>query len=49
MSLWSLAASPLILGTDLTNLDPADLKYLTNRAVLSAARAYGLNNLWRTI
>ena len=35
MSLWSLAASPLILGTDLTNLDPADLKYLTNRAVLS--------------
>ena len=35
MSLWSLAASPLILGTDLTNLDPADLTYLTNRAVLS--------------
>ena len=35
MSLWSLAASPLILGTDLTNLDPTDLKYLTNRAVLS--------------
>ena len=23
MSLWSLAASPLILGTDLTSLDPA--------------------------
>jgi hypothetical protein len=35
MSLWSLASSPLILGTDLTNLDPTDLKYLTNRAVLS--------------
>src|SRR6185437_13788633 len=35
MSLWSLAASPLILGTDLTSLDPADLKDLTNRAVLS--------------
>ena len=35
MSLWSLASSPLILGTDLTHLDPTDLKYLTNRAVLS--------------
>jgi Alpha galactosidase A/NPCBM-associated, NEW3 domain of alpha-galactosidase/Alpha galactosidase C-terminal beta sandwich domain len=35
MSLWSLAASPLILGTDLTHLDPLDLSYLTNRAVLS--------------
>jgi hypothetical protein len=35
MSLWALAASPLILGTDLTNLDPIDLGYLKNRAVLS--------------
>jgi hypothetical protein len=35
MSLWSLAASPLILGTDLTSLDPTDLKDLTNQAVLS--------------
>ncbi len=35
MSLWALASSPLILGTDLTNLDPTDLSYLTNRAVLS--------------
>jgi hypothetical protein len=35
MSLWALASSPLILGTDLTNLDSTDLKYLTNRAVLS--------------
>ncbi|MGH3409355.1 MAG: glycoside hydrolase family 27 protein, partial [Streptosporangiaceae bacterium] len=35
MSLWSLAASPLILGTDLTHLDPLDLSYLKNRAVLS--------------
>ncbi len=26
MSLWALAASPLILGTDLTNLDPTDLR-----------------------
>jgi hypothetical protein len=35
MSLWSLASSPLILGTDLTSLDATDLKDLTNRAVLS--------------
>jgi hypothetical protein len=35
MSLWALASSPLILGTDLTSLDPTDLSYLTNRAVLS--------------
>jgi Alpha galactosidase A/Alpha galactosidase C-terminal beta sandwich domain len=35
MSLWSLAASPLILGTDLTRLDPTDLGLLKNKAVLS--------------
>jgi hypothetical protein len=35
MSLWSLGASPLILGTDLTHLDPLDLSYLENRAVIS--------------
>lgn len=35
MSLWALAASPFILGTDLTHLDPTDLSYLTNRAVIS--------------
>ena len=35
MSLWSLAASPLILGTDLTNLDPVDLKLLKNKDVLA--------------
>jgi hypothetical protein len=34
MSLWSLAASPLILGTDLTHLDPADLALLKNTDVL---------------
>ncbi|WP_345626358.1 NEW3 domain-containing protein [Rugosimonospora acidiphila] len=34
MSLWSLAASPLILGTDLTNLDPTDLSLLKNTEVL---------------
>jgi Alpha galactosidase A/Alpha galactosidase C-terminal beta sandwich domain/NPCBM-associated, NEW3 domain of alpha-galactosidase len=35
MSLWSLAASPLILGTDLTNLDPTDLALLKNTDVLA--------------
>jgi hypothetical protein len=35
LSLWALGASPLILGTDLTHLDPLDLSYLKNRAVLA--------------
>jgi hypothetical protein len=35
MSLWALAASPFILGTDLTSLDPTDLALLKNRAVIS--------------
>jgi hypothetical protein len=35
MSLWSLAASPLILGTDLTHFDPADLALLKNTDVLA--------------
>jgi hypothetical protein len=35
LSLWALAASPLILGTDLTNLDPTDLGLLKNRDVIS--------------
>jgi len=35
LSLWSLGASPLILGTDLTHLDPLDLSYLKNRQVLA--------------
>jgi hypothetical protein len=35
LSLWSLAASPLILGTDLTSLCQADLNLLKNRAVLA--------------
>ncbi|QMU69986.1 glycoside hydrolase family 27 protein [Streptacidiphilus sp. P02-A3a] len=35
LSLWSMAASPLILGTDLTHLDPTDLGYLKNKAVLA--------------
>jgi len=36
ISLWALGASPLILGVDLTHLDPTDLqKYLENPAVLA--------------
>jgi hypothetical protein len=35
LSLWSLASSPLILGTDLTHLNAADLALLKNRAVIS--------------
>src|SRR2546421_1892613 len=35
LSLWALAASPFILGTDLTNLDPTDLELLKNRDVLA--------------
>ena len=34
MSLWALAASPFILGADLTELDPTDVSYLENRAVI---------------
>ena len=36
ISLWALGASPLILGIDLTQLDPTDLqKYLKNTEVLA--------------
>ncbi|MFC1402079.1 MULTISPECIES: glycoside hydrolase family 27 protein [Streptacidiphilus] len=35
LSLWAMAASPLILGTDLTHLDATDLGYLKNTAVLA--------------
>jgi Alpha galactosidase A/Alpha-galactosidase, CBM13 domain/Alpha galactosidase C-terminal beta sandwich domain/NPCBM-associated, NEW3 domain of alpha-galactosidase len=35
LSLWALAASPLILGTDLTNLDPTDLALLKNTGVIA--------------
>ncbi|ACU76052.1 glycoside hydrolase clan GH-D [Catenulispora acidiphila DSM 44928] len=35
MSLWALAASPLILGTDLTNLNSTELGYLKNGRVLA--------------
>lgn len=35
LSLWSLAAAPLILGTDLTHLDRTDLGLLLNRGVIA--------------
>ena len=36
MSLWALGSAPLILGVDLTHLDPIDLQtYLKNAAVLA--------------
>jgi alpha-galactosidase len=35
MALWSLAGAPLILGSDLTHLDAADLAILRNRAVIA--------------
>jgi hypothetical protein len=35
LSLWSLASSPLILGSDLTELCPTDLNLLKNQAVLA--------------
>jgi hypothetical protein len=35
LSLWALASAPLILGVDLTHLDPQGLQYLKNMAVLA--------------
>ena len=35
LSLWSLASSPMILGSDLRNLVPEDLALLRNREVLA--------------
>lgn len=39
MTLWALQASPLLLGTDLTKLDPYDLSLITNREVIAADQA----------
>jgi hypothetical protein len=35
MTLWAITQSPLILGANLTQLDPATLRLLTNRNVLA--------------
>ena len=34
-TLWSIESAPLLLGTDLTKLDPADLPLITNREVIA--------------
>ncbi|AHI00239.1 glycoside hydrolase family 27 protein [Kutzneria viridogrisea] len=39
ITLWSISAAPLLLGTDLTKLDPADLKLLTNDEVIAVDQA----------
>src|SRR5882757_525140 len=39
MTLWSIEAAPLLLGTDLTKLDPADLTMLGNRDVIAVDQA----------
>lgn len=38
-SFWALATSPLIIGADLTKLDAADLKILTNTEVIAVNQA----------
>jgi len=35
LSLWAMGASPLILGTDLTNLNSTELGYLKNTSVIA--------------
>ena len=39
MTLWSIESAPLLLGTDLTKLDPADLPLITNREVIAVDQA----------
>ncbi|MEV0070557.1 glycoside hydrolase family 27 protein [Amycolatopsis sp. NPDC050768] len=39
VTLWSIEGAPLLLGTDLTKLDPADLPLITNREVIAVDQA----------
>jgi hypothetical protein len=39
LTLWSISAAPLVLGTDLTHMDSGDLALLTNDEVLGVDRA----------
>ncbi|MEY9874314.1 alpha-galactosidase [Streptacidiphilus sp. MAP12-33] len=39
LTLWAIEGAPLLLGTDLTNLDPTDLSLLTNDRVLAVDQA----------
>ena len=43
MTLWSIARSPLMLGADLTKLDPSTLALLTNEEVLAVNQASSQN------
>ena len=38
-TLWSIEAAPLLLGVDLTKLDPTDLPVITNREVIAVDQA----------
>ena len=37
--LWSISCAPLYLGTDLTHMDPADLKLISNRDIIAIDQA----------
>ncbi|RAG84379.1 hypothetical protein DN069_17095 [Streptacidiphilus pinicola] len=39
LTLWAVEDAPLLLGTDLTNLDPTDLSLLTNDRVIAVDQA----------
>ena len=39
MTLWAIEAAPLLLGTDLRNLDPQDLRLLTDDEVIAVDQA----------
>jgi len=39
MTLWAIEGAPLLLGTDLTNMDSTDLALLTNSAVIAVDQA----------
>ncbi|MFD0331794.1 RICIN domain-containing protein [Streptacidiphilus monticola] len=39
LTLWAIEGAPLLLGTDLTSLDPADLALLTNDRVIAVDQA----------
>ncbi|MFI6503210.1 carbohydrate-binding protein [Nonomuraea typhae] len=56
LTLWAMAASPLLLGSDLTALTPADLAMLTNERLIAVNQDgvaadrmvnSGVNQVWR--
>ena len=42
-SLWAIAGSPLLVGTDIVHIDPAALAILTNKAVIEVNQDLGLD------